>query len=273
MADMGLDQLIRQNILAADSAVFENPRIELYLDKTVPRRDVESKIGNYPHQLLKKADALIRVKNVRFRNASIAFIEKSGKTGREAKVYVNNGTMLAHNVTNDSLLILQNNIGTASIEGNILGSPGKLMFRFYLDDSLGRFEASGRIKNIGSRQINALTLPLANVDVNNLYIRSLDFDIRGEDMSATGNVAMQYQGLSVKFLETDTVTGRTTEKKFITRLLNRFVLVPSNPDQKGERRSVNRKVLRLTTQSFFGLIWKTIYDGMQFIAMGRSNPQ
>jgi hypothetical protein len=32
MADMGIDRLIRQNILGADSAVFENPRIELYLD-------------------------------------------------------------------------------------------------------------------------------------------------------------------------------------------------------------------------------------------------
>jgi hypothetical protein len=46
------------------------------------------------------------------------------------------------------------------------------------------------------------------------------------------------------------------------------VIWPDNPGNDGiERTAQNTRVARLTTQSFFGLIWKTIFAGMQDVMM------
>ena len=66
----------------------------------------------------------------------------------------------------------------------------------------------------------------------------------------------------------DDETGINETKRFLTKILNKFVLWPDNPGPDGIERSSNEaKAFRLSTQSFFGLLWKTLFDGMQDIMM------
>jgi hypothetical protein len=79
---------------------------------------------------------------------------------------------------------------------------------------------------------------------------------------------MRYDGLSLVMRKTDEETGQVKTKKFLTKLINRFMIWPDNPGPDGrERAATNRQVSRLTTQSFFGFLWKTIFAGMQDIMM------
>jgi len=113
-----------------------------------------------------------------------------------------------------------------------------------------------------------LALALANVKINSFNIHSLDFDINGSDFDATGKVGMHYDNLSISVRKTDDETGITETKRFLSKILNKYVLWPSNPGPDGtERISTEAKAYRLSTQSFFGFLWKAIFDGMQDVMM------
>jgi hypothetical protein len=263
-----LDHFIHYNVIDADSVVFEKPEIKIYDDKTLPP-DFESKIGAYPHQKLLQAAATIFVKNISFRDGLIEITEKGAKTNSEGTILINHVNFNANNVTNASSLIKANPVCSANFSGEILGgSPVNLSLKLYLDSSNGRFDASGWVKNVSAEQLNKVAVPLANVQINSCNIHELQFFVRGEDYSATGNVRMRYNNLSLTLRKTDEETGEIKTKKFVTKILNRFVIWPDNPGPDGiERVSQNKRVARLTTQSFFGILWKTIFAGMQDVMM------
>ena len=260
-----LDYFIHNN---ADSVVFEKPDVKIYNDKSLPP-DFESKIGKFPHQRLLAAGATINVKNISFKDASFQLTEKDAESSKEGILTLNHLNFDASNVTNDTSLIKKNPICFASFSGNIFNnSPVSLSLKLYLDSSNGRFDASGMVKNVSAPQLNQLSVPLANVQINSCNIHDLKFIVSGEDYSAAANVRMLYNNLSITLRKTDEETGQVKTKKFMTKMLNRFVIWPNNPGPDGlERTAQNKRVSRLTTQSFFGLLWKTIFAGMQDVMM------
>lgn len=263
-----LDHFIRNNVLDADSFILEKPEIKIYNDKSLPP-NFQSKIGKYPQQQLLKAGATIIVKNVFFSNGNVEYTEKKPATNKEGTFSVSNINFSANNITNDDRTILQNHFCTANVKGTILGnSPVALSFKFYLDSSNGRFDATGSVKNISASQLNQLSIPLANVQINSFDLQQLQFTVRGEDYHAYSSVQMRYNNLALTLRKTNEATGETTTKKFITKMLNRFVIWSSNPGPDGlERTAQNKLVLRLTTDAFFGLLWKSIFSGMQDVMM------
>lgn len=263
-----LDHFIHNNIIDADSVVFEKPQVKIYDDKSLPP-DLESKIGKFPHQQLSKAGATIIVKNISFKEASLELTEKDAKTHREGTLALSHLSFTANNVTNDGSFIKKNPVCSANFNGIIFNSsPVALNLKLYLNSVNGRFNASGFVKNISAAQLNQIAVPLANVQINSCKIHDLEFNVSGEDYSATANVRMRYNSLFLTVRKTDAETGETKTKKFLTKILNRFVIWPDNPGPDGtERTSQNKRVARLTTQSFFGLLWKTIFAGMQDVVM------
>jgi hypothetical protein len=263
-----LDHFIHNNIIEADSVVFEKPQVKIYNDKTLPP-DFESKIGKFPHQRLLQADPTIVVKNIFFRDASFELTEKDARTGKEGTIALTQLNFSAANVTNDSLMIRNDPICVARFDGVIFNSsPVSLSLRMHLDSLNGRFNASGFVKNISASQLNEVAIPLANVQINSCTIHDLEFNVSGEDYSASSNVRMRYNHLSLTLRKTDEETGEIKTKKFMTKILNRFIIWPDNPGADGiERAAQNKRVARLTTQSFFGLLWKSIFAGMQDVMM------
>jgi hypothetical protein len=263
-----LDHFIHNNIIDADSVVFETPQVKIYDDKTLPP-DFESKIGKFPHQQLLKAGATIIVKNISFKDASFELTEKDAKTTQEGVLSLSHLNLNANNVTNDSFLIKKNPVCSANFSGTIFNSsPVALNLKLYLDSTNGRFDASGFVKNVSAAQLNQLAVPLANVQINSCDIHDVEFNVNGQDFEATANVRMRYNNLSITLKKTDEQTGETKTKKFLTKILNRFVIWSDNPGPDGvERVSQNARVARLTTESFFGLIWKSIFAGMQDVMM------
>ena len=263
-----LDHFIHNNIIDADSLVFVKPDLSIYLDRSgLP--DYESKIGKYPQQQLLKAGETIIIKNISVKDAQIQYTEKNPENNQEGTLKISNMNLAVNNVTNDSLSIRKNPVCLAQVQGTILGnSPFNVQFRLYLDSTNGRYDATGSIKNVTTAQLSPLALSLANVQINSFNINNLDFHVIGEDYHAISNVKMLYNNLSLTLRKTDEETGETKTKKFLTKLLNKFVIWPNNPGPDGiERVAQNREVARLTTQSFFGLLWKAVFAGMQDIMM------
>jgi len=263
-----LEKFIHNNVIEADSVVIQSPEISIYMDKSRPPK-FESKIGQYPHQRLLKASSTINIRHLAIRNASLEYTEKNPKTMKEGKLALKGIDIMAHNVTNDYLAISKNPFCIAQAKGKILESvPMEANFKFFLDSANGRVDVSGKVGATNASQINKLAIPLANAHLQSFNVHQLQFNLTLEDFEERGNVRMLYNNLSLVLKKTDEETGETKTNKFLTKLLTKFVLFPHNPEPGGvERTATNIRVLRLTDKAFFGLLWQTIFAGMQNIMM------
>ncbi|HET7896535.1 MAG TPA: hypothetical protein VFL47_02665, partial [Flavisolibacter sp.] len=160
-----LDRYLRFNHAEADSVVFQHPELSVYQDKK-GLKSYESKIGQYPHQLLMKAGAIIAIKKFVARNMQIAVTEKDETTREEGTLNLTDVNLSVDNVVNDPLLVKRNPVSTAEAQGKIIGSPIKASFRFYLDSvANGRFDVKGQIGPVTAAQINPVSTRLANIEV------------------------------------------------------------------------------------------------------------
>ena len=261
-----LDRYLRNNRVEADSVVFEKPRLEIYQDKA-GLKSYASKIGQYPHQKLLDADAIIHIKKFITRDLQINVVERHAETHNEGVIGLNDIDLTVENIVNDPALIRQNPVATAAASGTIIGSPIQAQFRFYLDSAEGRFDVKGTLQNVTAKQINPISTALANIEVPSANIELIDFFVRGEDYGADADVRMRYSNLSIVFYKLDKETGDLSTRGFLTNLLNKFAIYTSNPASGTERTANDVKTARLTTQSFFGVIWQAVFAGMQNIIL------
>ncbi|MDB5208070.1 MAG: hypothetical protein JWR72_3145, partial [Flavisolibacter sp.] len=249
-----LDRYLRLNRAEADSTVFESLKLSIYQDKS-GLKSYKSQIGNYPHQKLLQADAIIDMKKIIAHNMQVEILEKQEETGKEGRIDLTGLEVTIANIVNDPQLIRKNPVTTAEASGKIIGSPLQASFRFYLDSTEGQFDVRGSLQNVTAVQINPISSTLANVEIPSAQIDAINFFVRGQDFAATSDVQMKYSNLSVVFLKRDKETGANSTRKFLTDLLNKYAIYTSNPGSGVERKASGIKVARLTTQAFFGVIW------------------
>ncbi len=93
-----LDRFIHNNMIIADSVLIQQPEVNIDNDKTLPP-DMESKIGNYPHQQLLKAEPIILIKGMAIFDGTLAYTEKSGKSSKEGKLVIDHMNAFFSNLT------------------------------------------------------------------------------------------------------------------------------------------------------------------------------
>ncbi len=262
-----LERFIHHNQVEADSIIISNPDLKIYLDKSTERRFVD-KSGSYPHLKLAKSPLSILVKNIMLKEASVLYTEKNSGSGLEGNVSLNKIDLHIKNITNRRSIINTNPYCLVSAKGYILGTSSiEAGFRFYLDSSNGRFDMTGDINNITAAQLNQISIPLANIELPSVNISKLNFSMRADEYTTFTNVDMRYNNLAVVLRKRDEVTGAVSNRKFLTRAVNNHMLYQSNPLDGTHRVAREVKFMRLTTQSFFGVIWKSLFGGMQQVMM------
>ena len=262
-----LDRFIHNNMIIADSVLVYQPEVEIGNDKTLPP-DMESKIGKYPHQKLLKAEPIVMIKGMRIQNGRIEYTEKNDKTSKKGKLVIHEMNGFFSNVTNSGAAIKRDPLCTATINGKIFDtSPIDAKFIYYLDSTEGEFDAQGQIQNLKAAQLNEVTEPLANIRLTSLNIGLLKFQMHGDDFSTKGKVEMKYSDFVIILRKTDEETGTIKTKKFLTKIINKFSIYPSNPWEGQERIANDVVYARTSSKSFFGVVWKTIFFGMQNIMM------
>jgi hypothetical protein len=268
-----LEDFFNGNVIRADSLVVDAPQIQIYTDKTLPPT-LEGKSGRYPHQSLLKAGNDIDIGTLALRHASLTYTERAEKSGQEGTLKLEGLNIIASNVTNIAALIAKDSLCRMRATGRIQGSsPITVNFDFNLTDTFGRFKAEGSISNVHAGQLNGLAEPLAYVRLQRFDMQELRFSLRGDDYGAYGDVQMRYRNLYLELQKEDRVTGLLQSKKFINKIINKFTLLHDNPDASGrEMMAKNVQQSRLMTQTFFGLIWKTVFGGMQTIMTNTGEP-
>ena len=265
--NLRIDRFIYSNIIAADSVFLTKPQLRIENDKTLPPT-LENKFGKYPHQSLLKANSTIIVKAIKITDGDVSYTEKNEKTKKEGKLSFESLSASIANVTNDANMIRQNAQCIANVEAKVLGmSPIETRFTFFLDSREGRFDAKGQVQNLNGKELNAIAEPLSNIQIQSVNIGFIQFDVHGDDYSANGNVRMNYNNLAITLRKRDDETGAVKTKKFLTKLINKFTIYPSNPSEGVQRVADNVVYARTSSKSFFGVVWKTVFAGMQNIMM------
>lgn len=266
---IGLDvgRMITERSIIAETLSLE-PTIKVSCDRTVPPF-TGSKIGNYPHQLIKKLEVPIFVKTVRLSNGYVSYTERASQSEKLGTVFFSkaNGTVL--NVTNIPSYIKQNKNLSLNAQASFLG-VSKLTTKWALDLSRndGAFVISGTGSGFNAATLNPLIEPLALASIKNGQIDGLTFSMTGNDNGSKGTCTLLYHDLKVSALKVDD-EGDLKRKALISRLAN--LLVKDENPKNGETRSAITDVERDKTRSFFNLVWKGIFKACKRIALGKDD--
>jgi hypothetical protein len=266
LTNFWLDKFIHHDIIVADSVLIREPDIAVETDKTLPPT-LENKIGRYPHQLLMNAKTGIRIKGIRMIEGKLVTSERAPKTGQKADITFTGLKAVISNVSNDSTAFAEQAQCVAILNAQLFGtSPLHAKFTFPLTATReGNFKVEGSIRKVNDAQLNPVSVPLANVQLQSLDVNNLAFQLEGDNHNVTGDVEMRYNNLSLIFLKRDKETGTLRTKKFLTKILNRYTIYSANPLAGIERKATAVNYSRVSTKPFFGVVWKTIFFGIQDI--------
>jgi hypothetical protein len=261
---INLPLYILKHELFAKEMSIANGSLAVVNNNTLPRK-VENKMGQYPHQLLQKAQNKLSIEKLSIKNVDISYAEFD-KDGQNKGIVTFDRTWgTISNVTNDEKVKAKNHFMEADLSSSLMGS-GKLdvNFKFDLTAKNGDFSYSGSLINMEGKALNRITRPLGLVKFNSGYINKLEFDIHANDHLAKGEVTFAYKDLSVSLLKKAKGEDRLVKQGLMSFLANALIIRSDNPDANGVL--IKAPVLRerVETASFFNFIWKTLLQGVKY---------
>lgn len=259
-SDIVMNDVLEKKLIASRLDIG-NTTAKIYRDMTKPL-EKKSKVGNYPSQLLGKLDMNINIRKMTLNNAYIEYKERQENTDSTGIVGLANSTITISNVTNLPEAIKQNNELDMAFQSNILKQiPIKGNFIFTLNSPEGNFRANGQTSSFDAEILNKVTIPMALIRIKSGKINSLNFNFKGNNSHAKGNVVMKYDGLKVDVLKRDKNTNDIKKRGLVSLVAN--VIVKNDNPLNGTLREVNPEYQRNEYKSFFNLIWKTLFTGIK----------
>lgn len=264
MADLQWEKLFNEKELFVSTIYLNNSIINVSFNRLLPENNT-SKMGKYPNQLLQKLKLPITVDKIKINNGNVTYSELSDKTNKEASIEFSSVNAQFDNITNIPYAIEQNNTCVARMTGKFNKySPIHATFHFDLADSNGTFKLDGLLENLQSHQINEQSKTFTLIEVSSLNLKSMSFNLRGNENYAESDFSMIYKNLKVKILKSDETSSSGNNKKgFLSFIANNMILHSSNPEPGSKQRDVHTYIKRDETKSFFNLIWKNIHQGVQ----------
>jgi len=263
--NMNWKAMINSNQLWADSVLLKDPDINVYLSRLLPPNR-ESKLGKYPHQLLQKLKLKTDIQCIKISNGKVAYEELNDRTHREGNVKFEAVNGNVYNVTNIDSLVARNKICTIALHGKLYGkSDITATFKLLLPDTNGHFSMDGNLKNLDAEQITNTTKALALAEISSFHISKMDMHVEGNQYEGSGRFTILYKDLKVVLQKVDSSGDKRklNDKPLVSFLANNLVIYSDNPMQGDSVRSVNTYLKRDPQKSFFSLIWKNIYQGLE----------
>ncbi len=265
MKSISLDGIEMENIfnnkLIASKLTIKNTSLKIFRDLNKPLED-KSKVGNYPSQMLEQLDFPIWIKEASLPNTYVEYREKQVNSGKTGTVSFNNSSLHITNITNDKAAISANNLLNIDFKTRVLKSiPMEGSFKFFLGKRSGEFIVKGKVGAFDAEELNPVSVPMALIRMKAGSIAGMNFDLKGDDYKASGDLVMQYEDLKVEVLKKQDSTGELKKRGLLSFLAN--IVVISNNPKNGQLREVHPEYDRNVNKSFFNLVWKTILTGMK----------
>ncbi len=259
--------LFPDNKLYAQSMSLDSGYVKVFNDKRYPRMK-RNKVGEYPHQLLKKLDLKLNIDTINISNVRVTYTEYDP----EAKItgYISFARIKGKifNATNDSLPLLKNPICKAQFHTYFMNTSSlNVYFAFNTPSKNGDFTCEGQLGYFEGTSINKITIALAKVNVQSLQVNKYVFKLKGDDYKVTGTGTLYYENLKAELLKVGEkkeeneekpkkrLLGIFKKKAIPTFIVNNLVLKDSNPRKNKELKVGVINLTRIHEKSFWGTIW------------------
>jgi len=250
---------LMNEILLAEKLIVKSGSLKVYRDLNIPR-DHKNRSGTYPHQQVSEVPIPFIIPHATFSNIFIQYRERNDITKRVGDVRFYNCFLTINNITNEPSALRKNNICRVDMSGNLLNLiPMKAMLSLYLEDKEGKFSIEGSGSSVAATNLNQLTEPMGLATIRKGNLKSIDFKLVGNNYRTDGTVKVLYNDLKVDFLELD--DEMQMNKKHLTSFISNIVLKNENP-HNGETRIGEVHHERDMNRSFYNLVWKSIFEGI-----------
>ena len=231
-----------------------------------------NKMGKYPHQLLLNSKLKIGFDTVYLKSTRVLYGEMNPKTERRGSLYFDGTHGTITNLTNDSALIKQNPTCRVDVRTRFMGT-GKLTtyFIFNLASQSGDFACGGTMNNFDMTEVNEITRALAKASVQSGTVSKLKFALKANNVRSSITMQLQYDNLKVDVLKVDDETGKLKRRSFLSQVVNNIVMNENNPRNNKPARVGIATVERASDESFFNLIWHTMFVSIKHIVIGRGD--
>ncbi len=229
-----------------------------------------SKNFDYPHQILLKAKTKVGFEKVYLKSTRVRYGELNAKTERRGAVYFDGTHGTITNLTNDSTWIEKDPKCRVNVDTRFMGTGNlNAYFIFNLASRSGDFSCGGTMSKFDMTKINGVTEALALASVQSGDLIKLQFGIDANTVQSSIKMQLQYDNLEVNVLKMNDETGKLKKRGFLSQVVNNVVLNENNPKPDRPARVGEGEVLRAEDESFFNLIWHTIFVAIKDVVIGR----
>src|SRR5699024_7737990 len=198
--ELDFKKLTENTQLIAEALRIKGGKVDLYKDKRYPD-NVESKIGESPHQKLRDLDLLVHIDNILLDSIDLSYNQMRERFFKTGRISFEQISGILSEVTNDSTKLLNNPIITADLQAKIYGR-GLLKTKFGFDmlDKNGAYTYKGSLGSMQASAFNKILTPLLNIELASGNVKGLRFDMKGTDYRNTGTLNFDYDNLKVSVL-------------------------------------------------------------------------
>ncbi|MEJ7610141.1 MAG: hypothetical protein WKF88_03070 [Ferruginibacter sp.] len=253
-----VQKIITDREIIADELSFQ-PLLNIFNDRTVTP-DTASKMGKYPHQMLKLMKPYMYFKTVKINNGNVVYKERGALSKKTGDVSFHKVNAVISNMTNIDRYVKKNSDMIMKVNCKFLNMANiSSVWTLPLNSPNGAFEIRGNVGPFDGTKLNPVIEPLGMGSVNSGNIKSYVFAMQGENLKADGEALLLYDHLKLKLLK-NTGDSNKLETKGVTSFVANILIKDKNPSG-GYTRKADLGFKRVMTKSFFNLVWKSIFAG------------
>ena len=254
---------INQRKLKATKLTVSNSLISVFLNSQLPK-STQNKMDKFPQRMLQNFNLNTLVDTVSINNMQLRYSEFNPVSQRIGTIYFNEikGNLL--NLTNDPASLRKNHHCKAEFTC-LLMARGRLNLSldFNLRDKNSTFSYQGMLGILKLPVLNRVIKPLALVEIRSGLIKDMVFNGAGNANGNNGKLALRYTNLKIKLLQKNENDTRLKTMSIATMAANILVLEGDNPSAGQKLRIGYYNYKRPYNASFFSLLWKGLFVGIQ----------
>ncbi len=238
--------------LKSKGAKINEPHFEIYRDKLVAD-DLKPK--PLYSKMLRDLNFDLAIDTLKINQGTITYSEKVKADKGSGRINFNKLDASIANLGNiyDENTETQIEVNTEFMEGSAL----KTQWYFKVQDTTDRFVFKADLGHITAASLNSFSEPNLNTRFNG-ELHQTFFTIDGNPTFSNVDLKMKYDNFEVSMLKEN---GRE-KNKFLSGLINWFILNDSNKNEEGYRYGHAEQVERDQTKSVFNFIWLSIKSGL-----------
>ena len=225
---------------------------DMKLEPDIKKRPVD------PWLHLNKLKNNVYVSKIILANSRLEYEQNSKKSAKTGSVFLNNIDGTITNVTNDTTVLINNNILGMKLKAKLQGtSLLKVSFKFPLTDTTGSYSFAGSLATFELKDLNPFIENIYFVSVRDGIINKMTFFVDVNSVEAEGKMHLFYNKLNIKVIDETS----SSSKGFFTFFAN-TVLPSSNPKRKlGKIRQGKIYTKKIAYKPVFNLWVKAIVSG------------